>query len=81
MITVGSPKNKRCIWRYQDMPIDKKGWVVDPEFRPVPFDMCHLKIKGKEKTINGWWTGLDWVSLRLRKDNEVIAWKFSREAY
>jgi hypothetical protein len=81
MITVGSPKNKRSVWRYQDMPTDKKGWVVNMNYRPLPFDICHLQIAGKDRIINGWWTGLDWVSHRKKDTETVMAWKFNKDTF
>jgi hypothetical protein len=64
--------------KYSDVP-SKEGWVYDPRYKPVPFDLMFFKIKGKLKVKTGWWTGTKWSGLRLRPGDEIIAWKRNYE--
>jgi hypothetical protein len=89
-ITVGSQKpESQCdskkkspqYWKYGDVPLQKKEWVVDLKYRPSPFDMCCLKIKESKRIINGWWTGFEWQGLHLAENYSVIAWKINKEFY
>jgi len=79
-ITVGTPKNRRSLWRYQDVPTDRKGWVNNLDYHPAPFEICCLKIENKSKPINGWWTGTDWYGLRLKYTDNILGWKVNKEA-
>ena len=92
-ITVGTVRDEKpaertaegykvvVLWRYKDLPMDKKGWTTDKTYRPCPFDICLMKIEGKETPINGWWTGYEWKALRLRRGNKLLAWKLNKEFY
>lgn len=62
-------------YKYSDIPTDEDQWVLDLTYRPIPFDLLYLKIRNKPKTIGGWWNGKIWQGLRLKKDDDVIAWK------
>jgi hypothetical protein len=42
---------------------------------PIAFDICALKVDGKEKTYRGWWTGNGWDGLRLQEGEKVLYWK------
>jgi len=83
-ITIGEttyphPKtNKSVAYKYADIPksaIDKNGWVFDSNYLPIPYDILELKIKGYRKPIAGWWNGLKWEGLRLRKHHQITEWK------
>jgi hypothetical protein len=66
--------NKRPI-SYAQVPRDKMGWVIDPIWKPILFDLVALKVTGRKNPINGWWDGKKWVSIRLLKEYVVTAWK------
>ena len=61
--------------RYSDIPMDKEHWITDLTYRPIPFDLLYLKIKDLLKVKAGWWNGEAWQGLRLKQEDEVIAWK------
>ena len=75
----GLEKRKKVEWKYGDIPVNKKGWTVDLNYRPHPFDICALLIEGRPSCINGWWTGIQWTALRLRSHHKIIGWKFIKE--
>ena len=84
-ITIGSLKPEKSktgtnqYWKYSEVPVDKVGWAIDLHYRPTPFDVCAILVKGREKAINGWWTGFEWSALRLRPKHQVISWKYIKE--
>ena len=63
--------------KYTDLPGGILEWQDPKMNRPLPFDLVELKTN--TKTITGWWTGNDWMGLRLRKGDKVKSWKKSRE--
>lgn len=54
---------------------------VKPKFPPhyelVSIFIERLEPDGKkiDKRIRGWWTGREWISLRLRDTDKIIAWE------
>lgn len=82
-ITVGTKKGESPddLWRYKDLPVDKKGWTRDKSYRPHPFDICLIILEGKPHPINGWWTGYEWYSLRIRRGDKIAGWKLNKEFY
>jgi hypothetical protein len=64
---------------YSDVPFDKEKWCSNPKYRPFPFDMCELEIEGREFTLNGWWTGIEWYGLRKKTKKKVLNWKLNKE--
>lgn len=64
---------------YDDIVYDVDRWVDAKKFAPAKFDL--VKMKTQTKTINGWYTGSDWYSLRLRDYDNVLYWKKIREVY
>ena len=80
MIKVGEKKevNKKgniVNFKYSDVPVDKDEWASVEDGLPLPFDLVHMKIG--DKIVNGWWTGQDWYSVRMKKDSKVERWKRS----
>lgn len=75
----GKTKTKKVEWHYSDVPVNKDGWTIDLKYRPGLFDMCALLIEGKEKAVNGWWTGIEWTAIRMRSTDKVKAWKYIKE--
>lgn len=60
---------------YSMVEFDKDGWADAKRFIPADFDLCLLKIKGKNKNEPGWASGRNWDGLRIKKDDEVLFWK------
>ena len=50
----------------KEIAIDPQGWVFNLKYLPIPFDLLHLSVKGKDKPVSGWWTGQDWDGLNLK---------------
>ncbi len=63
--------------KYSDVPTDEDKWVYDLTYRPIPYDLMKMRFSGQDKSVvkSGWWTGIFWKGLRLKKDDKVIAWK------
>ena len=61
--------------KYSDIPKDIGNWVHDLNYRPIPFDLLELKIKDSCKVKGGWWDGKEWQGVKLKPQDEVIAWK------
>lgn len=66
-------------WIYDDLPLDENKWCADKSYKPVPFDLCELEVKGRPKPVNGWWTGNMWDSIRKKPEEEVLKWRVRRE--
>lgn len=85
MITVGSSKIKdpnthnERICKYSDIPKDPNGWVLDSDYKPIPFDLMYLRLRGHTKTKTGWWSGRIWTGLRLKRSEKVVCWKRNQE--
>lgn len=75
----GLLKTKKIEWKYTDVPVNKQGWTVDINYRPIPFDVCALLLKDKERPIHGWWTGIEWTALRLRSIHQIVSWKYIKD--
>jgi len=78
-VEVGANAGGKSIWAYTDIPTDKMGWVRDSRYKPYPYDLCHLIIKGRDKSLNGWWTGFGWDGLFIDKSDQIVAWKVNKE--
>lgn len=80
---VDAKNGKERPYKYSDIPkeiaIDLTGWVFNLKYLPIPFDLLHLKVKGKDKPTSGWWTGQDWDGLRLKSSEKVVQWKRNHE--
>lgn len=63
--------------KYTDLPGGILDWQDPRENRPLPYDLVQLCTNSK--TITGWWTGNEWMGLRLKKGDRVKKWKKSRE--
>jgi len=66
---------KPRLLKYSDVPTDEHNWVLDLEYMPIPYDILFLKIKDHPKPKSGWWTGITWKGLMVKKEDEVLAWK------
>jgi len=66
---------KKFFCKYSDVPVNDKGWVTDPKYFPISFDLVQLDIIGIHKILTGWWNGKKWVGLRVKKNADVTAWK------
>lgn len=60
-----------------DVKKNEDGWVDAAVYRPVPYDMVHLKTQDKEKP--GWWNGVRWEGLRVTHRDKINFWKFKEE--
>lgn len=83
MIIVGKSKltdkyGKERIYKYSDIPKDLEGWVLDLQYFPIPFDLMHLKFKGKPRVKSGWWNGRRWEGPRFARET-IVAWKRNQE--
>lgn len=63
--------------KYTQLPGGLAGWQDPNKFRPLPFDLVELETHSKK--ISGWWTGNNWMGLRLREEDNVISWKKTNE--
>jgi hypothetical protein len=70
--------NKGKLASYHNITLDEYKFADATMFRPVPFDLCHLKTD-KEKTYIGWWTGQEYFGTRLPENSTIIAWKRSTD--
>jgi len=64
---------------YDDVIYDIDGWADAKKYAPEQFDL--VLIQTDNKTVNGWHTGEEWYSLRLRDYDDVLYWKRRKEAY
>ncbi len=64
---------------YDDIVYQKDGWVDAKKYTPSKFDL--IKMKSQFKTFNGWYTGSEWFSLRIRDYDDILYWKKIREVY
>jgi hypothetical protein len=72
----GTQKKKIATCKYSDVPIDKlTGFVNDLTYLPINYDMMIVKLKDKRRKISAWWDGKNWIGLRLKPEDEIIAWK------
>lgn len=60
-------------FRVENLVRDFDGWVEAAIYRPIPYDLVSMKMKNK--TCPGWWTGMRWEGLRMRKGDEILYWK------
>jgi hypothetical protein len=70
----GRFSRKPIYFTYKDIEYDIDGWADCKRFLPEDFDLVLMRLK-REKTINGWISGLAWNGLRLKPDDEVLFWK------
>lgn len=63
--------------KYTDLPGGIPAWQDPRQSRPLPYDL--VEIQTLTNTVRGWWTGNDWMGLKLRKGDKVKSWKKSRE--
>lgn len=76
VVNVTGQPPRICICKYSNVPQDHiTGFVSDPKYKPINFDMTLCKLKDKLKPIPGWWDGRRWKGLRFRPNDIVIAWK------
>lgn len=61
--------------KYSDVPEDESGWVVDPQYFPIPYDLMHVWLDNKRKAISAWHNGKTWEGLRLRPNDKISKWK------
>lgn len=59
----------------KDYPENWDGWVDILVALPLPFDLVHLATK-ELKVMPGWWNGLRWEAIGLKKEDKVAAWKY-----
>lgn len=84
MITVGLSKivdkttdaERPC--KYSDVPTDN-GWVNSDDYKPIPFDLMYLEVKGSFRTKSGWWNGRAWKGLRLKTNDTILRWKRNQD--
>jgi hypothetical protein len=72
-------KSEERVYKYSDIPTDEQKWVFNLKYMPIPYDLMHLKLKGLDKIKSGWWNGIRWKGLRLKRCETVIAWKRNQE--
>lgn len=62
---------------YKDIVNDRSGWegcwIRSSKYLPVSLDLCLLK--GKIKTITGWWDGSKWAGYRIGNGQTFEFWK------
>lgn len=56
---------------------DAEGWNDPAYARPAAYELVYLTID--EKVVKGWWTGINWDGLRLKKPCTVTKWKLIEE--
>lgn len=61
--------------KYSDVPVSPTGWVTNPNYLPISFDMMELRVKQRDKTVPGWWDDKRWQGLHFKKEYTVTAWK------
>lgn len=66
-------------YKYSDIPTDLNKWVFDLKYLPIPYDLMHLKFKDSDRIKSGWWTGIKWKGMRMKRHEVVIAWKRNQE--
>lgn len=66
-------------YKYSDIPKDPDLWVYDLKYMPIPYDLMHVRLKNSDRVKSGWWNGIKWKGLRLKKGEKVIAWKRNQE--
>jgi hypothetical protein len=49
------------------------GWADAKKYLPFKYDLVNIKFKNK--TVHGWWDGLNWVGLKINPTDEAIQWK------
>jgi len=69
------------VCKYSDVPTDEYKWVYNLTYRPIPYDLMYLKLEENNAVKSGWWTGITWKGLRLKKEDKIIAWKRNQEIY
>jgi hypothetical protein len=60
---------------YSIIPKDVENWVDAGKYIPEDFDLCLLKIKGREKVLPGWASGLKFDGAKINPDDEILFWK------
>lgn len=65
--------------KYSDVPLDVNKWACDLNYMPIPYDLMHVKVKDSPRIKSAWWNGSQWQGLRLKEDDQVIAWKRNQD--
>lgn len=74
----------RYYFTYEDIEYSDEGWVDPTWYYPLPCDLVILKVRssftGKICEFIGWWDGVKWEAARLRSNDEILAWKLSKDS-
>lgn len=65
-------KNER--YSYKNVFFDEDGWADAKKYVPEDFDLVSVKIKNK-KICSAWVNGKTWDGLKIKREDEVLAWK------
>lgn len=69
-----SRREKHNSHGYQVARFDEYGWADADKYKPIPYDMLHLKTD-RNRVVKGWWAEFYYDGYRLRDDEKVLKWK------
>lgn len=79
MIEVGLTKTlengKKSRYKYSDVFFDHDGFANVPDFYPLKYDLVSGKNEVNVKPFTVWWTGKEWLGLRLPEKTKITKWK------
>lgn len=78
---VGDLLENGTILSYPKCEYDSEGFADVTKYLPVEFDLCLLKIEGKQKKILGWMQTSSWDGLLFRYGYKVTHWKRKVDDY
>ena len=79
IVEVGRTKTlddgKKSRYKYSDVSFDTDGFADADKFHPLKFDLVEGKYVLSSKKANCWWTGKEWLGLRLPPKTKIEKWK------
>lgn len=53
--------------------VEPYGWIAADKYLPMTYDLVKVKTK-LGRVYGAWWTGTEWIGLRKRSHDEIVAW-------
>lgn len=62
---------------YAGIKFEEDGWCWNTDNKPIPFDIAYVEVEriNGTKIISAWWTGKEWVGLRLKSTDLILRWR------
>ncbi len=70
-------ENPARAFAYIDIKYEPEKWADSSKYLPAEFDLCYCKIKNRNLSLPGWYTGISWDGLNIKPEYEVLFWKLN----